>query len=499
MLQVEPVSVFEMQKLIKKLKNKKSSGYDDVSNYMIKLLPPAYVQCLTKCFNIWLQRCHYPEFWKLAKVVTLNKLKAGVPRADQTRPISLLPTHSKLFEKVILEKVRFWAEGAQLVPAEQSGFRPGGLLSTRVLSIYQEIKNSLAANMPTLAIYVDFKKAYDTVWHAGLVVKLARLGMPVELLKMILSWLKYRQAYITFGRERSDSFHIDVGLPQGSSLSPYLFIVYHSDLNHCAGAHSGHIYADDLSILVKAPITKKLSATVEFLEKEGSKICTKIAEYASKWKQPINVQKTVGQVFYSQIEKPKLNIYMQGQEIEIVNSFKYLGYTWTNKMSLKPTVDQCLAKAEKALVKLKWLKKGRTISKQVLRQCLFAYVFPHLAWIFPVYPFLPKTQREALDRKFRVGIRIVHRCPYVEAKDLFLVTNEKPLKFYAQKYIKRRMEKMYKSDLGRSLFLEDIFYWSQFRKRKKDSLGQLFRLNRVKKMINRHEILLIKWIDFAYS
>ena len=353
--------------------------------------------------------------------------------------------------------------------------------------------------MPTLAIYVDFKKAYDTVWHAGLVVKLARLGMPVELLKMILSWLKYRQAYITFGRERSDSFHIDVGLPQGSSLSPYLFIVYHSDLNHCAGAHSGHIYADDLSILVKAPITKKLSATVEFLEKEGSKICTRIAEYASKWKQPINVQKTVGQVFYSQIEKPKLNIYMQGQEIEIVNSFKYLGYTWTNKMSLKPTVDQCLAKAEKALVKLKWLKKGRTISKQVLRQCLFAYVFPHLAWIFPVYPFLPKTQREALDRKFRVGIRIVHRCPYVEAKDLFLVTNEKPLKFYAQKYIKRRMEKMYKSDLGRSLFLEDIFYWSQFRKKKKDSLGQLFRLNRVKKMINRHEILLIKWIDFAYS
>jgi hypothetical protein len=235
------------------------------------------------------------------------------------------------------------------------------------------------------------------------------------------------------------------------------------------------------------------------LEKEGSKICTGIEEYSSKWKQPINVQKTVGQVFYTQIEKPKLNIYMQGQEIELVDRFKYLGFTWTNKMSLKPTVDQCLAKAEKALVKLKWLKKGRTISKQVLRQCLFAYVFPHLAWLFPVYPFLPKTQRDALDRKFRVGIRIVHRCPYVEAKDLFSVTNEKTLKFYAQKYIKRGMEKMHKSDLGRSIFLEDIFYWDQFKKRKKDSLDQFFRLNRVKKMINRHETLLIKWIEFAYD
>src|SRR3984957_9746625 len=147
---------------------------------------------------------------------------------------------------------------------------------------------------------------------------------------------------------------------------------------------------------------------------------------------------------------------MQGEKLEIVKSFKYLGFTWTSKLSLKPTVDLCLEKVEKALAKLKWLKKGRRISTQVLRQCLLAYVFPHLAWIFPFYPFLPKTQREALDRKFRVGIRIVHRCPYVTAEDLFIVTKEKPLKLYAQRYIKKRLQNMYKSDLGRSPFLEDI-------------------------------------------
>ena len=220
-----PILLPEIVKFIKRLKNKKSSGYDQISNHMIKLLPPGYVHCLVKCFNDWLQECRYPDFWKIAKVVTLNKLKAGVPRTDQTRPISLLATHSKLFEKVILERVRFWAEGAQLVPAEQSGFRPGGMLTTRVLSIYQEIKNNLAANMPTLALYVDYRKAYDMVWHAGLLVKLSGLGMPVELLKMTSSWLKNRQAYIALGEKRSDRFQIDIGLPQGSSLSPYLFIV----------------------------------------------------------------------------------------------------------------------------------------------------------------------------------------------------------------------------------------------------------------------------------
>jgi hypothetical protein len=66
----------------------------------------------------------------------------------------------------------------------------------------------------------------------------------------------------------------------------------------------------------------------------------------------------------------------------------------------------CLEKVEKGLVRLKWLRKGRRISVKVLKQCLFAYVFPYLTWTFP---FLPKTQREAVNRKFRVGIRIVYR------------------------------------------------------------------------------------------
>ena len=169
---LEPITPLELVKLIRRLKSKKSAGYDHISKHMIKRLPPTYVQCLTICYIKWLQEHRYPDCWKVTKIVTINKLKAGTPRSDQTRPISLLPTHSKLFGKVMIEKVRVWAEERQLVPQEQSGFRPGGLLPTRVLSIYQEVKNNIAANMPTLAIYVDYKKAFDLVWHAGLLVKL---------------------------------------------------------------------------------------------------------------------------------------------------------------------------------------------------------------------------------------------------------------------------------------------------------------------------------------
>ncbi|CAF3413917.1 unnamed protein product [Rotaria socialis] len=180
----------------------------------------------------------------------------------------------------MLERIRLWAETNSLVPIEQSGFRPGCLLPTKVLSIYQEVKNNMTANIPTLAIYVDYQKAYDKVWHKGLIVKLNRLSIPLRLLKLIVSWLNDRRPYVIFGENKSDIFYTYVGLPQGSSLSPYLFIVYHCDLVACVDAHSSHLFADDLNILISPPICREIKPMIKFLEEEGTKICNQIASYS---------------------------------------------------------------------------------------------------------------------------------------------------------------------------------------------------------------------------
>ena len=176
---------------------------------------------------------------------------------------------------------------------------------------------------------------------------------------------------------------------------------------------------------------KSLSRMMEYTGQERTRICHGLVDCSKKWKQPINVQKTVGQLFYTQIEQPKIELDMTEQCLKLVNKFKYLRFTWTSKLSLKPTIDQCLEKVKMATAKLKQANKGKNISTSVLRQCLFAYVFPYLAWLFPLYPLLSRTQRNSLDRKFRVAIRIVHRCPYVSAEDLFTITKEKPLVTYA--------------------------------------------------------------------
>lgn len=238
---------------------------------------------------------------------------------------------------------------------------------------------------------------------------------------------------------------------------------------------------------------------LRFLETEGTRICNEIANYSKKWKQPINLSKTVVQIFHSQVKIPIVEIFMENQKLQVVKEFKYLGFSWTSKLSLKPTIDRTLENIQRTYCKLKWMKGGTALSTEVLRRCFFSYSFPYFAWIMPVYPFLPKTQKELLLRKFRNGIRLVHRCPYARASDLFKITKEQPLEVYVKNYIQKRLKRIEKSDLIRSLFFNDTFYWDLFRKSKNDHLGHFFQWKRVKHLKARHESLLLQWIEFLFG
>ena len=201
-------------------------------------------------------------------------------------------------------------------------------------------------------------------------------------------------------------------------------------------------------------------------------------------------------IFHSQVQNPIVDVYMRGQRLEVVKKFKYLGFTWTSEMSLKPTIDRILENIQKTFAKLRWMKGGKRHSKDVSQRCFFADSFLYFAWIFPLYTILPKTQKELLLRTFRNGLSLVHRCPFARATDLLQITREESLEEYVKKYIKKRLEKIEKSDLGRSSFYNDIFYWDAFHKKKNNHLGHFFQRKRVKIMCERHQCLPIQWLEF---
>jgi hypothetical protein len=187
---------------------------------------------------------------------------------------------------------------------------------------------------------------------------------------------------------------------------------------------------------------------------------------------------------------------MNSVALDCVQEFKYLGFTWTSKLSMRHSVANCLGKVQRSYTKLKWLKRSRNISTEVLRQSFFAFSFPFFAWLFCLFPFLPYSQQELLRKKFRVGLRMVHRCPQVPAHELSVFTNEKDLDHYVKQYIKKRLKKIYSSDLGDSPFFDDLSFWINFKKQKNDGLGHYFQRKRVKDLTRKHKSLMGIWLQF---
>ena len=103
---------------------------------------------------------------------------------------------------------------------------------------------------------------------------------------------------------------------------------------------------------------KNLAPMIQYLQNEGTRICNQVYAYSKKWKQPINVSKIVAQLFHTQVKRPVINISMNGEKIELIKEFKYLGFIWTDRLSLKPTVEKCIGNIQTSLGKLRWLKTG---------------------------------------------------------------------------------------------------------------------------------------------
>lgn len=140
----------------------------------------------------------------------------------------------------------------------------------------------MAANVPTLAVYVDYQKTYDPLWHAALTTKLGNLEIPHCLLTMIVSWLSSRSVYLVIGKEASVAFQIHIGLPQGSSHNLYLFVLFYSDLIHSLGAHSDDLFADDVCVLIRPLAQTKFAHKIEFTEKEATKVCARVFGYSER-------------------------------------------------------------------------------------------------------------------------------------------------------------------------------------------------------------------------
>ena len=150
------------------------------------------------------------------------------PGKNNYRPISLLPIFSKIFEKVLFEGLYTFLHSNNLLSDNQSGFRPGDSTINQLLSITHDIYVSFENQSETRAVFLDISKAFDKVWHDGLIYKLHCSGIDGNLLKLLSSFLSNRFQRVVLNGTHSDWLPLKSGVPQGSVLGPLLFLVYQS-------------------------------------------------------------------------------------------------------------------------------------------------------------------------------------------------------------------------------------------------------------------------------
>lgn len=331
----------EISKLIRSLKNGKSPGDDSINNALVKQLPKKAVIMIMQIFRACLRLAYFPNSWKCAKVVPIPKPGKDHAQACNYRPISLLNTLSKLLEKVILNRLKSHLSTKNILPNEQFGFRAGHSTNHQLLRVCNYVKEALRRKHSTGMVIFDIEKAFDSVWHKGLIHKLFILKFPLYLVKIIQSFLHKRSFYVSVNSHKSNIFRALAGVPQGSVLSPTLYNVYTSDLKITKSEKA--FFADDTGLYVSGMSPGKIVKNLNAASKQ-------LTDYSTKWKIKLNDVKSDA-IFFTRrrAEKwlPSTGITVRNAEIAWKDPVKYLGVNLDKTLTFKTHIDRVQNKALK--------------------------------------------------------------------------------------------------------------------------------------------------------
>lgn len=354
----------EVANVLQKIKSK-AVGQDEIGIDMLILCCPHILPVITHLINVCIENSTFPKAWKTSYIIPLPKNNHPSSFTD-LRPVSILPTLSKVIEKICEKQIREHLNSFEILPKFQSGFRPGHSCATALLRVVDDILHATDINEVTILALLDYSKAFDKLNHKLLLAILSYVGFSHDANNFIRCYLGDRTFMVKSRNKLSSARQIMCGVPQGSILGPLLFAIYTSQLLKCVEKCSTQLYADDTQLYYSF-IPTQVQESVEIFNKELISLANSSANHCLE----LNPTKSKILVFGREKARKKviesLKITMDGVNLPVVSSAKNLGVEMDSVLRFHEHIN---TKIKTAFFKLKLIYSQKSYLNSSLKRML---------------------------------------------------------------------------------------------------------------------------------
>lgn len=403
------ISEDEILTAVKNLKNNKAPGDDELVNEYIKSTVTQFLHIYVKLFNLVFESGKIPTSWLTGVIKPVYKNKGDPNNLDNYRAICLTSNLGKVYTSILNARLNKLSDEIGLITDAQGGFRKGYSVQDNMFILQSLISIYLSSGKKLFCTFIDFRKAFDTVWRIGLWQKLAKSKIGGRMFKSILSLYTDIKSCVQHGDMRTDFFTCELGVRQGEKLSPFLFALYLNDLEEFLISKSvndltffSDQYLNHLNVYIKLFILFYADDTVLFAESADEMQVTLnyFEDYCNQWRLSVNVSKTKVVIFSNRKYNRDISFKLCNQDIEIKDSYTYLGLLFNYNGNFYQARKRLVDQAQKALYAL--YRKIQNISIPVdLQLKLFdSLVVPILTYSSEIWGFENKAIIEKVHLQF---------------------------------------------------------------------------------------------------
>ena len=383
-----------VKKVVTNLDSSKASGPDCIPVVVLKICEPKLSYVPVKLFNKCLKESCFPDCWKVSLVVPVFNNVGERSTAKNYCPVSLLSVVSKVFEKLVNNRIADHLEKYGLLSGFQYGFRSSRSTADLLTVVSDRIARALNRSGDTQAVALDISKAFDRVWHAGLLHKLKFYGISGQIFGLISSFLSNRWLWVVLDGKSSQEYPVNAGVPQGSILGPTLFLPYINDLPDDVICNIA-IYADDTALYSKCDQASDLWQQLELASELESDLRDNV-DWGRKWLVDFNAGKTqLVSIDWSK-NTGGIDVKTDGSVLEDKSAFKMLGLTFSSKFDWGSYIVSIAKTASKKIGAL--IRSSKFLSPEVALYLYKSTIRPCMEYCCHVWAGAPSCYLELLDK-----------------------------------------------------------------------------------------------------